>query len=421
MLVRGLGALVLVAVLALFAVSLGLVPAREPGAAPTQRLDVARAVDTGAVAESKAKVAPSLELRLGRFGLGRPGGEGARSYPVEIAPGQQGLLVFAPGAGYELFAFELGSVPPRARRMARFASKAALPGGAAGGDFDGDGVHDLVLGVAPARGVLHEPGSGAFLVRGRRGGGYEAPRPLAETATQDIAAADLDGAPPTDVLVLTRGDLAAQRPGELWSFTGGPLLARSRVVRTGLDPRDLLVLAAAGAPLTALVVAGQPGGVFAAVLPRDAAAPVVTSTPLVGAQGFVHGGSAQPLVRTPTSLHALTLDGAPKLEPWAVEANVGPAVKAESGQVLGALVHGVAALDAGAVRDELAFGDALRVRDLVALGEASGRVRVLAVVEDASELSLVVVPTPPWESRTAPVLESSPVEAAHGFADVPLE
>jgi hypothetical protein len=146
----------------------------------------------------------------------------------------------------------------------------------------------------------------------------------------------------------------------------------------------------------------------------------VASVPLVGAQGFVRGTGA-PLVRTPTSLHALVLEVAPRLEAWAAEANVGPGVRAESGQVLGALVHGIAALDAGQVRDELALGDALRVRDVVPLVESGGRTRVLALVEDATELSLVVVPTPPWEGHTTPVLESSTVEAAHGFADVPLE
>jgi hypothetical protein len=421
-LVRGLGVLVLLSVLALLAVSMGLLPAREPEAAPTRTLDVARAVDMGAVDDTRsAKATAALELRLSRFALGRAGGEGARAFAVELGSGQQGVLVFAPGAGYELLSFELASVPPRARRVARFASKAALPGGAAGGDFDGDGVFDLVLGVAPGRGVLHEPGSGAYLVRGRRGGGYEASRPLAETATQAIAAADLDGAPPTDVLVLTRGDVAAQRPGELWAFAKGPLLTRTRVVKTGLEPRDLL-LREAGGTLTALVVAGQPGAVFAVTLPRDGAVPAVASVPLAGAQGFVHGAAGAPQVRTPSSVHALSLEGALAAEVWAAEANVGPAVKRDD-LVLGALLHGVAAVGGGAAaaHDELAFGDEVTTRDLVAYAEASGRTRVLALVESGGELALIAIPAPPWESRSAPVLESAPLEDAHGFADVPLE
>jgi hypothetical protein len=431
--VRVLAGVLFASGLVLLLVSTGLIGAREPGTVRSEKLDPAKLVESGAVPTDPALAPkPQQKLTLSRFALCEAPATGARAYRVTVAAAREALLVFCKGA-FELYSLEQAGAGMRALRTARFATRAALPGGAAGGDFDGDGAFDLVIGAAPAHGVLHEAWAGAFWVRGRTQGGYEAPRALAETPTVAMVATDLDGTPPSDMLLLTRGDVAAQRKGELWAYTGGPLFARTRVVQSALDPRDLFVseLRDPAAPaVQALVVSGQPGAVVSVRFERGGAAPVVTSSPLPGAQAFVPGllQAGKPFVRTPTHLYALAAEPGAQSQVWASEANVGPgvwsALDASGGaRVIGALAHGLGEVRAGEkpLEDELFFGDAARVHDVLALADASGRARLFALVEEAGSLALLLVPELPWGTDVTPTFERGSVEDAQGFADVPLQ
>ena len=432
LLVRVLSGLAFAGALVLLLVSMGLVGGREPEPPRREPLDAHKLVEASSAPSEPAPVPkPQAALSVTRFALCDAPAAGARLLPVQVGPAREAFLVFCKGA-YELVALESLGARLRAQRVARFPTRAALPGGAAGGDFDGDGAFDLVLGTAPQHGVLHEAAAGAFWVRGRTQGGYEAPRPLAETPTVALAPVDLDGSPPLDMLLLTRGDVAAQREGELWAFSGGPLFARARVVRTALDPRDLFVQPAQGSEgaVLALVVSGQPGAVVSARFERGAAAPVVSTLPLPGAQAFVPAlvPGSRPFVRTPTSLYALPSDEPARAELWASDANVGPGVwsageAAGSARVLGALGHGVGEVRGGekSLADELFFGEATRVHDLAALSDASGRARLFALAQEDGALQLLLLPELPWGADVTPSFERGTVEDSAGFAVVPLE
>jgi hypothetical protein len=411
---------------------MGLVGGREPEPPRSEKLDPHKLVEQAALPTEPAPAPrPLAKLVLTRFALCDAPSAGARLLRVEVGPAREALLVFCKGA-YELYTLELSAPVARALRAARFPTRAALPGGAAGADFDGDGAFDLVLGTAPPHGVMHDAAAGAFWVRGRTQGGYEAPRALAETPTVAVAAADLDGAPPSDMVLLTRGDVAAQREGELWAFTGGALFARSRVVRTALDPRDLFVtsLPGAEASLLAFVVSGQPGAVVSVRFDRKGAEAQVSSLLLPGAQAFVPPlvSGSRPFVRTPTHLFALSSDEPLRAELWASDANVGPGVwsagdAGASARVFGALAHGVGEVKAGekSLGDELFFGDSVRVHDLAAVSDASGRTHLFALAEEDGALALLSIPELPWGTDVALTLERGAVEDAQAFANVPLE
>ena len=433
--VRILSALLALSTLVLLLSLLGLLPAREPGPIRSQKLDLDKAVERArSVRASAATAKPAPELTLARAALCKAPARGARAYRVGLSATRDSLVVWCDG-GYQLFALSTAGGIREVERLARFASRSTLSGGAVGGDFDGDGASDLMLGVAPASGVLHEPGAGVYWVRGRSQGGYAPARVIAEAPSVALAEGEFDGAPSSDLVVLTRGDLAAQRPGELWLYAQGALLTRVRVVPVGLDPRGVVLAQRAGGALVAVGLVGTPGALVTVELTKELLAggqPDRRSVPVRGAQDFLAGLRGQPpLLRDPTDVKAVKLEPELAAPVWVTGANIGPGAALDldgDGQldVLGSALHELVLLAEQGARSaqELALGEQVTVRDVLVLRDATGQGRAFALVENAGEpreLSLVSVPSPPWDTALSVSYENVATHDSAALAEVPLE
>jgi hypothetical protein len=238
-------------------------------------------------------------------------------------------------------------------------------------------------------------------------------------------------------VVLTTGDVAAQRPGELWSFTRTPGLSRQRVAAVGLDPRGLALRAGSESGwLEAWVLSGQPGRIDRVLLElatHELHAERGTSLALRGAQALAHEPSEHEalLARDATSIQRVERGAQPQLSPFAAGAHVGPfAVSDLDGDlkldVFSALDDGVAWLSGSDRALEYALPSELKPLDVetVRLGGA-GVPLPLALVQgpDAQQLSLLVLPSPPWpgDKEGAVELLPTPVKEAEALANVALE
>jgi hypothetical protein len=434
-----LGAVVLVLAVA------GMLPAREPSAPDVERFSVDKAlVKPAALPRVEQRVDPAEKPRfdVSWVPLCEAPAAGARLERVRAFAGEAGVLVWCKD-GYALFALGVEQTALRATRVARFKARGELPGGAAAGDFDGDGQIDLVLGVAPRPGVVHRAGSGVFWVRGRAQGGFEPARALAETPTVALAAQRPPGASRDTLLVLTAGDVGAQRPGELWLFGAQPALVREKVFPAALDPRGLLLRTVQDSPRLELwLVSGQPGRVQALSLDPgnktlDPAGAV--NLPLRGAQAFAHEGSPEgaPFVRDTTGVYRVQRGESPALVAFAQQLNGGPCAVGDldanqKPDLLAALEGGLAWIEGeGSAAHERALPPELRVLDVEILRDAGGKERPLALVQgkpDAATLSLWLLPRPPWpeaqgEAGKPPELRLTPGlrEEAKSPAEVALE
>jgi len=302
--------------------------------------------------------------------------------PIVIGPAQaSGLLVWCRG-GYALFYVrELGATTPRLERLAFFATHADAPGGAVAGDFDGDGHLDLALGVAPRPPIVHRAGAGVFLLRGRAGGGFEAPRSVAETPS--VALAARKGTRGQELWVLTRGEPAAQRPGELWAFAPGAQPQRHAVVPGAVDPRDLLVLPQGDAEDDFWVLAGDPGSLLRVRVRAGVEVPEARKTLEVrGAQAFVSGSSpGRVLCRDGASLLQLDAEAdEPSLHVFAKDVHLGPATMADfdgdgQSEVVAALPEGAAVVRASGEVIDLHLPKGVAVLAVTSLADASGHAR----------------------------------------------
>lgn len=431
----------------------GLLPAREPAAPERQPFSVqetlpppnplTQVLPDAAASDPSSAPARVRPARVAQVGLCDAPERGARWYKVQALSAQSALLVWCK-QGYELFglkpaapagaALAPGERIPEVTRLARFKARAELPGGAAAGDFDGDGQLDLVLGVAARPGVVHRSGAGVFWLRGRAQGGYEPARVLAETSSAALAAHETPGAT-HELLVLTTGDVAAQRPGELWSFTRTPALSRQRVAQVGLDPRGLSLRAGAEAGwLDAWVLSGQPGRIERVALelashelhPERGA-----NLPMRGAQALAHEPSEHDvlLARDATSIQRVERGAAPQLSPFANGAHVGPfAVSDLDGDlkpdVFSALDDGVAWLSGSDPVLEYTLPPELKPLDVETVRLGAGPVP-LALVQgpEPHQLSLLVLPSPPWRVDQVGAVEllPTPVKEAEALANVALE
>ncbi len=493
-------ALAAVAALLLALALFGLLPTRTPAPARVAKFDVEQAVERPALVE-RAHTPPAHRLSLWSFPLCPRPPEGARLVRLALRPEREAFVVWCQNE-YLLVevearadARERTEVEARARdpdsdaelvqvtRLARFPARAELPGGAAALDLDRDGVLDLVLGVAPQARVAHRSFAGVFWLRGRAQGGYELPRALVEMPPVALAALELDSEPGSELVVLTRGDPAAQRPGELWVFGGGTSPSRVAVLPAALAPSDLALSTGPDGAVGLWVVSTQPGSLLrlrvsregaplgssatgsgategrsAAVEPgvearasarerneRDAAHSPVrepnkawalavarTELPLRGAQAFVAGprGEGALFVRDVLHTYRIENEPTPKLTPWIEEARVGPAAWFDADgdrkpELLAASEGGFVWVDGKSrARRERALPGGVRVLDATSVTALGGRPRgVLLVGADApgSHLALVVLPSE-LRAETAEIeLLSGAVAAAPGEARVALE
>lgn len=433
---RVLGALAVLSAIALGWVALGWVPARAPEPPTRMALDLSRAQEppvaagSGESGESAAAsagaAAPTVHATF--LPLCKEPGQGGRLWQLPWSSGRPALLVWCEG-GFTLVDLELGEGAARATRLARFRSRAELPGGAAAGDFDGDGALDLVLGTTVPPQVVHRPGAGAFWVRGRPQGGFEPAFVLAEISVSALATVPREGKAASDLLLLTRGNLTAQRPGELWLFKGGPAMQRVASLPLGLAPRDLLVRRADGG-LEAWVALGQPGALWRIPVGEIEKGPQAARQvlPLLGVQGFVQDArpDAPLLTRDARSVQRVTSGAAPSHEVWADSVNAGPGTLADlngDGQydLLAVVEDGLVRIsgDSRAVEELPLPGKTL---DVTSLHDASGREHalVLSVPEGSGELGLLVLPDARW-GRDELVARPGEVRDSANFAQVTLE
>lgn len=443
---RALGALALAAALALVAVAAGLVPPREPGAPESQPFSVHKTTPPASLLRPSApqaapsKGVPAKLLSLPLVPLCEAPERGARFFKVQLSALETNVLVWCK-QGFELFSIAAKGDEglPEVTRLARFKAHGELPGGAAAGDFDADGQLDLVLGIAAREGLVHRSGAGVFWLRGRAQGGFEPARILAETGSTAVAAFAVSPGPAHELLVLTAGDVAAQRPGEVWLFGRSPTLMRQRVVPAGLDPRGLALRAGADSQaLEAWVLSGQPGRLDRFVIDlgtRDVRHAEAASLALRGAQALGHEPSPDGalFVRDATSLWRVDRAAPPKLVPFVESAHVGPFVLTDLDgdlklDVLAAVDDGVAWFVEGAATSERDVPAELKVLDVetanAPLDLGAGPALAFALVRgpDAGQLSLVMLPRPPWAPSAAPVtLTRMEPRQAQSLASVVLE
>lgn len=431
---RALSVLAVLAAVVLVLAVAGLLPAREPPLPEVEPLDIQKAMPSSSSPSRAAQPEqPSQrELAASWVPLCDAPEAGARLLKVRLFASEDALLVWCKH-GYSLFTLEADGSTLRATRQARFAAKGELPGGATAGDFDGDGQIDLALGVATRPGVAHRSGAGVYLVRGRAQGGFEPPLPLVEAPTVALGAYQKSGSPRHELLVLTAGDVAAQRPAELWLFGMQPSLTRQKVVPAGLDPRALALRAGSDANLLEAWVASGQGRLLRVVFDlstRDVRKELELSLPLRGAQGFAHEPTREGhlFARDATGLYEVKLGEAPSLELFAQE-GVGPFVVSDldadlKPDVLAAIEGAVAFLPAGKPPAERELPAELKVLDVETVKDAAGQLRALVLVAGKPEpttLSLLLLPRPPWSASLELRLSRGEALDAQGAAEVRLE
>lgn len=435
---RILAGLALGAGAVLGALALDLVPARTPDAPIETPFDPANLVERSSdrAAEKPASDTPELAppraapLSVFRVPVCEAPAQGtARIYRVSLAEGHEAHFIWCRG-GFQRLDFALDAGGLRVQRIARFPSRAELPGGVTAADFDGDRLLDLLLGTASPASTVHRPGAGAFYVRGRQAGGFEAARALIEMPVVGVEALPSEGDKGHDFLVLTRGDTTAQRPGELWRFTGGVAFRKLWQLPVGLGPRDLVLVA--DTQNSVLIAQPSASSVLRLALSaaEAAALPTKQSLSVPGVQGLmVDSARTQVFARDARDLKQLHWGAELSAQSWAEGANVGPGVLVDfdgDGQleVLARVAGGIAHAQKGASEeqmDELELpGDTLDVSTLQDAARRSFPL-VLATVPGTQELVVLVLPPPPWQAGRTLAFQGAEVTEGPGLAVVALE
>lgn len=417
------------AALLLAAALFGLVPARTPSPVASIELDPEAAVDRARELVAASAVLPAHRLRAWAFPLCQAPERAARLYRLGVRGASATFAVFCQGE-YLLLEVEAHSEPPRVTRLGRFPLRGELPGGATELDLDGDSTSDLVLGVAPREGVVHRPPSGLYFLRGRAQGGYENARALMEMPTVAALAVDLDANGRDELVALTRGDAAAQRPGELWIFRGGTSPTRQLVLPVALAPSDLLRGSASEGEQELWLVSRTPGSLLRlrfAHAPESWSSAARETFALPGAEAFVRGaGRVQ--VRDDRRVYAL--EGTPPLLVPKTEAadELGPATWLQSGDtriLLAARASAVAVLAEGRREArECALPAGKQLFDVGVAGGGSTPEQGLLLIrgeEQPPSLSLVVLPATLRDEASEIELATGALEAARNEARVPLE
>jgi hypothetical protein len=431
--------------LLLLALSLfGLVPLREPEPPKPVAFSSAKTVDPVRLPTPGATAPLVSQLVLWSFPLCTKPSQGAKLYRVALGAERDAFVVWCQSEYLLLDVAAAGDADaaPRITRLGRFPARGELPGGALTLDLDGDATLDLVLGVAPAPAAIHRPFSGVFWLRGRPGGGYELPRTLVEMPVVGLAAAELDGAPGSELLVLTRGDPVAQRVGELWLFAGGTSPTRVAVLQTALAPSDLVLGPAREAGPELWLSSTQPGSLVRFRFTREAP-PAAGSAPgtgwtrpertelgLRGVQSFVAGprDDRALLVRAVNSIQRLDSEPTPKLTPWLEQVELGPstwlhAARDQKAVVFAATQAGFSWLR-GDKRSERSLPKGTRVLDVSNTGAGAAHTRAVLLIETEEQgpnLALVVLPVDVRDEASDVELRSGAVEASPTEARVALE
>lgn len=421
------GACALLFVLAL----LDLIPAESPVPVQTVAYDVKRTVERARLPEQSQSQAPAHHLSLWSYPLCTRPREGARLYPLAATAYRERFVVWCQGE-YVLLELDAQSEPPRLTRVGRFPARGERPGGVAELDLDRDGVRDMALGVAPTEGVVHRSFAGVYWLRGRPQGGYEPARALVEMPPAGLVAAELDGQPGEELVALTRGDPAAQRPGELWLFRGGVSPQRVALVPTALGPRELSLGATRGEQLELWVLATHPGALLRFRFARDPAgwaAPQRDELPLRGAQGFVTSarGPAPRYVRDALHVQAIVDGAVPTLAPWLNDVRVGPAALLDDQHpgrplLLAAVADGFALVRGRDVRTRK-LPEGVQVLDaagFAALGQRRGAL-LAGTAEQSANLVLLVLPSDLRDEASEVELRAAPVEVSSSELRVALE
>jgi len=431
--------------LALLALALfGLFPAREPKLPVPLAFSPAKTVEPVRLPEQSASAPLASQLVLWSFPLCTKPAQGARLYRVALGAERDSFVVWCQGEFLllDLEASADDSVAPRVTRLARFSARGELPGGAVALDLDGDATLDLALGVAPAQAAIHRPFSGVFWLRGRAQGGFELARTLVEMPVVSLATAELDGAPGSELLVLTRGDPVAQRPGELWLFAGGTSPTRAAVLPTALAPSDMVLGPARALGPELWLSATQPGSLVRFQFLREPAGaaagaagalwtkPERTDLVLHGVQSFVGAPRDEHglLVRDVNSIQRLDSEPNPKLTPLLEHAALGPSAWLRSARdektvVFGATLAGFSWLRADK-RNERTLPTGTRVLDVSSSGAGAAHGRAVLLVETPGQgpnLALVVLPIDVRDEASELELRSGAVEAGAAEAHVTLE
>ncbi len=407
----------------LIAITAGLFPAAEPD--PVEVLPLvapeARVLPTAAAA---VRVMPEVSA----LSLCDLPATGARLEVGLLAAGPHALFVWCRG-GYVLFDLDVTAGGPVLTKRVVLPTKMSRPGGAVIGDVSGDGVADLVVAVAPEEGLIHAPGSGVFLAKGRAQGGYEPAVPLFEMPVIALATAQVRAVPaPRDLFMLTRGDSAARRQGEVWWFETGVTLTKKRMFRAGFSPRDLRVTELATGPLPELLVATSEPGKLIRVDPVEQGElapelPLPDVSQLCAAQDgrFV-------LARTTRDLWRAVGGDALSLAPWFRDANVG---RCASGDLDGDTnLDALAVTDGGVIwlraegeeaSSELDLPPGYQALDVAHVPGPGAFVMVLAADEAQGKLVSLTWPALPWADEGTLGFRVQPVREAVALAEIPLE
>lgn len=413
----------------------GLLPAHEPAPPKPIVFSAAQAVDPVRLPERNASAALVSRLVLWSFPLCTKPRVGARLYRVALGAERDSFVVWCQN---EFVLVDLRTErgdeePPRVTRLARFSARGELPGGAVALDLDGDRTLDLALGVAPAAGLVHRPFSGVFWLRGRPEGGFELPRTLVEMPVVALAASELDGAPGSELLVLTRGDAVAQRPGELWLFAGGVSPTRAAVVSTALSPSDLVIGDTREGSSDLWLSSTQPGSLLRlrfSRTPGEWSRPERSELVLRGVQSFVSAP------RDERALYVRDLqrvqrveDEPPRLTPWLDGIALGPAAWLRAGSakqpvLFGATEDGLAWLRGGADAQRRSMPKGTRVLDVSSSAAGASHARAVLLVETeelTGNLALVVLPSEVRDEASELELRNGAVEPGAAEAHVALE
>ncbi|MDD9934574.1 MAG: VCBS repeat-containing protein [Myxococcales bacterium] len=193
--------------------------------APSQAADAG--LETAPVADDTAKAQTPLSLRRTQVC------ERGEALPtLQAMPEGRWLVHCGPEA--HLIAFEATARGPSPRRIARFAIAAgtergmARPGPALGLDPAGGTRRDLWVGTQRIDALSNPVGGGLHRAPHAASGSWLEPTRVLSLTPGALLDAELDGAPPRELVVLHLGDPRTARAAELWTVDAGPAPLRTQ-------------------------------------------------------------------------------------------------------------------------------------------------------------------------------------------------